>query len=156
MNHHVLRELAARAALLLALVAFASVAQESEERDNLQPAVDSSDSPEPAVDTSASIDEPAAGSDTDRSPANLAQDVTREQGRGQVMDRLDLGTTEITGNSELPKVLYIVPWKKAAMGDLSGKPMESLLDEVLTPLDREEFVRHVNYFDELNGTTEEE
>ena len=35
-------------------------------------------------------------------------------------DRLDLDTTSVTGNQELPKVLYIVPWKESAIGDLAG------------------------------------
>ena len=33
-------------------------------------------------------------------------------------DRLELDTTDITGNRELPKVLYIVPWKRSDLGDL--------------------------------------
>ncbi len=42
--------------------------------------------------------------------AVLAADVERRSSGGQVMDELDLGRSEITGNQELPKVLYIVPW----------------------------------------------
>lgn len=60
-------------------------------------------------------------------------------------DRIHLEGTQITGNRELPKVLYIVPWKQAPVGDLVGKPVESLLDEVLSPLDREVFNRQVEY-----------
>ena len=82
--------------------------------------------------------------------AVLAQDVRRRlTGGGGVMDEMDLGRTEITGNQELPKVLYIVPWKKADPGDLMGKPVNTLLDEVLAPLDREEFIRRVDYYDDL-------
>jgi hypothetical protein len=32
-----------------------------------------------------------------------------------------------------------------------GKPVNSLLDEVLAPLDREEFIRQVEYYDDLYG-----
>ena len=81
--------------------------------------------------------------------AVLAADVTRQQAGGQVMDRLELGRTEITGNQELPKVLYIVPWKRSDPGDLMGRPVNTLLDEVLAPLDREEFVRQVEYYGDL-------
>jgi hypothetical protein len=56
-----------------------------------------------------------------------------------VLDTLDLGTTSITGNQELPKVLYIVPWKKSDLGDLVGRPVNTLLDEVLEPVDPEVF-----------------
>ena len=66
-----------------------------------------------------------------------------------VMDELDLERTEITGNQELPKVLYIVPWQKSDPGELLGKPASTLLDEVLAPIDRGEFVRQIRYYDEL-------
>jgi hypothetical protein len=88
--------------------------------------------------------------------AVLAQDVRRRAtGGGTVMDEMDLGRTEITGNQELPKVLYIVPWKKSDPGDLMGKPVNTLLDEVLAPLDREEFLRQVDYYDDLYREVEE-
>jgi len=61
-------------------------------------------------------------------------------------DRLDLDTTIVTGNRELPKVLYIVPWKKADLGDLPAQPFNTLLDEVLTPVDRDVFRREVTYY----------
>ena len=64
-------------------------------------------------------------------------------------DRLELEATDITGNRELPKVLYIVPWKRADLGDLVGKPTNSLLDEVLQPLDRDVFQRENRYYDAL-------
>ena len=72
------------------------------------------------------------------------------------MDRLELGPRRIiTGNQELPKVLYIVPWKKSDPGDLMGPPVNTLLDEVLAPLDREEFVRQVDYYGDLYGEEQE-
>jgi len=64
-------------------------------------------------------------------------------------DRLDLDATDIKGNRELPKVLYIVPWKRADLGDVVGKPVNSLLDEVLQPLDRDVFKRENRYYDDL-------
>jgi len=87
--------------------------------------------------------------------AVLAQDVRRRSlGGGAVMDEMDLGRTEITGNQELPKVMYIVPWKKSDPGDLMAKPVNTLLDEVLAPLDREEFIRQVDYYDDLYTETD--
>lgn len=74
----------------------------------------------------------------------------------RVMDSLDLGTTSITGNAELPKVLYIVPWKKSDLGDLVGRPVNTLLDEVLAPVDPAVFERHLSYYDSLYGEREEE
>jgi hypothetical protein len=66
-------------------------------------------------------------------------------------DRLDLETTVVTGNRELPKVLYIVPWKKADIGELPGQPFNTLLDEVLTPVDRDVFRREVTYYEAVSG-----
>jgi len=64
-------------------------------------------------------------------------------------DRLELDATDITGNRELPKVLYIVPWKRSDLGDVVGRPVNSLLDEVLQPLDRDVFQRENRYYDDL-------
>ncbi|HEX7719931.1 MAG TPA: hypothetical protein VF389_08995 [Woeseiaceae bacterium] len=72
-----------------------------------------------------------------------------------VMDELDLRRTEITGNQELPKVLYIVPWQKSDPGSLLGRPANTLLDEVLAPLDREEFIRQVDYYSDLHAAGDE-
>ena len=88
--------------------------------------------------------------------AVLAQDVRRREGSNGVMDEMDLGRTEITGNQELPTVLYIVPWQKSDPGDLMGKPVNTLLDEVLAPIDRSEFIRQVDYYGDLYGEEEEQ
>ncbi|MDZ7652704.1 MAG: hypothetical protein U5L03_09245 [Burkholderiaceae bacterium] len=60
-------------------------------------------------------------------------------------DRADIDRTQIIGNRELPKVLYIVPWKKPSPADLSSRPLESVLDEALAPIDRDVFRRQVRY-----------
>jgi len=60
-------------------------------------------------------------------------------------DRADIDRTQIIGNRELPKVLYIVPWKKPLQGDLSGRPPGGVLDEALAPVDRDVFRRQVRY-----------
>jgi hypothetical protein len=70
-------------------------------------------------------------------------------------DRVDLDPTTVTGNQELPKVMYIVPWKKSDIGDLGGKPMNSLLDEVLAPVDRDVFRREVIYYQAIKAAAPE-
>lgn len=60
-------------------------------------------------------------------------------------DRAVLDPTQVIGSRELPKVLYIVPWKPPAVGDLVGRPVKSLLDEALAPVDRDVFQRQVQY-----------
>ena len=47
---------------------------------------------------------------TQTAPSSTQSDARTNPGRS---DRLELDTTVVTGNRELPKVLYIVPWKKA-------------------------------------------
>ena len=69
-------------------------------------------------------------------------------------DHLELDPTTITGNRELPKVMVIVPWKRAELGDLTGKPANSLLNEVLEPVDREVFRRELRYFEALETKPE--
>jgi hypothetical protein len=125
--------------LAMLLAAFASFAQDvADEADDLLP----------AVDTSAVADEAET--------AAPVEDITRTTTGNTVMDSMELGRTEITGNQELPKVLYIVPWQKSDPGDLMGKPVNSLLDEVLAPVDREEFLRQVDYYDDLYGEGKQE
>ncbi len=147
MNTTALKVFGPRFMLAMLLAAFATFAQDT---DDLEPAVDTS-AYEPAVDTSAAAAEEPDEIEPAVSSAVLAADVTRDESGTRVMDRLDLGITEITGNQELPKVLYIVPWQKSDPGDLTGKPVNSLIDEVLAPLDREEFIRQVKYYNDLNG-----
>jgi hypothetical protein len=60
-------------------------------------------------------------------------------------DRAEIDRTQIIGNRELPKVLYIVPWKKPLPGELAGRPVAGVLDEVLAPIDRDVFRRQVQY-----------
>jgi len=54
--------------------------------------------------------------------------------------------TSIIGNRELPKVLYIVPWKPAQPGALVVRPFASLYDQSLEPADREVLLRELGYF----------
>ncbi len=142
--------------LTLLLIAAASVAQESNDIDAAEPAVDTSALVLADDETRASAAEEERDSlEPAVAGAVLATDVTRQESRGQVMDRIELGRTEITGNSELPTVLYIVPWQKSDPGDLMGKPVNTLLDEVLAPIDREEFIRQVDYYGDLYGEDEQ-
>jgi len=124
-----------------------------------EPAVDTSNAPppsvlKPGVDTS-NADSPndVQGSTEDAAPgANAGKGKSTARSSGKAMDRLELDTTAITGNRELPKVLYIVPWKRSDLGDLLGKPVNSLLDEVLTPVDRDVFKRENRYFTALDSS----
>jgi hypothetical protein len=65
-------------------------------------------------------------------------------------DSLDLEGTTITGNRELPKALHIVPWKTAVPGDLAGRPMQSLVDEIMAPVDRDVMRRELEYYESVH------
>ncbi len=128
--------------LAMLLAAFASFAQEPAADDELMPAVDTSAPLENP------LENPLEGDEASPAPS---PDVTRTTTGSRVMDSMQLSRTEITGNQELPKVLYIVPWQKSDPGDLMGRPVNTLMDEVLAPIDREEFLRQVNYYGDLHG-----
>ena len=90
---------------------------------------------------------PAQGAAAKSAPAKSASAGKAPAKKGT--DRLELEATDVTGNSELPKVLYIVPWKPSELGDMAGRPVNSLLDEVLQPLDRDVFKRENRYYEAL-------
>jgi hypothetical protein len=76
-------------------------------------------------------------------------DATAPRAGPRGADRIQLEATQITGNAELPRVMYVVPWKRPELGDLNGRPAKSLLDEVLAPVDRDVFRRQNRYYDAL-------
>jgi hypothetical protein len=97
----------------------------------------------PATGPAAAPPAPAAsGTPAKRAPADPATGPKSAAKN----DRLELGTATVTGDREQPKVMYIVPWKRSDIGDLTGKPMNSLVDEILAPVDRDVFKREVVYY----------
>jgi hypothetical protein len=140
----------------LLLLGAAAVAQTPAPQDALEPGVNTSapasapsappaDAPPQAAQPAARPAAAAAGA----KPATGNATANKPAAKGNAKDRLDLDSTQITGNRELPKVLYIVPWRSAEMGDLVGRPVNSLLDEVLEPVDRDVFRRQNRYYEAL-------
>ena len=78
----------------------------------------------------------------------LCLTVTTPVGAAETMQ---LEGTTITGNQELPKALHIVPWKPSSAGDLLGRPMNSLVDEIPEPIDRDVFLREMDYYDAVHS-----
>lgn len=64
-------------------------------------------------------------------------------------DKLDMEGISIVGNSELPKSLYIVPWKSPEQRASAGKPVNSLVTKILEPVERGAFLRRLKY--SVNG-----
>ena len=60
----------------------------------------------------------------------------------------ELEGIDVIGNRELPKALVIVPWKAPEPGDLDGSPLQSLIDEVLGPVDKDVHKRKVSYYEQ--------
>jgi len=113
----------------------------------MQPAVNTSAAP--ASQAAAPVKPAGAGTAATTRDATPAAPAGAPAPRPRAQDRLELDTTQITGNRELPRVLYVVPWKRSDLGDLAGRPANSLLDEVLAPVDRDVFKRQNRYYDAL-------
>jgi hypothetical protein len=69
-------------------------------------------------------------------------------------DRIELDDTSIVGTRELPKVLYIVPWKNTRLGTLAGVSENGSFDEGLVALDREVLQKEIEYYDILYRSEE--
>jgi hypothetical protein len=114
-----------------------------------------SEAGEPRANTSTPPAKPTAQTEAGEPRANTSKPApvagkpappTAGQKAPAAADRLELGTATVTGDREQPKVLYIVPWKRSDIGDLTGKPINSLVDEILAPVDRDVFKREVVYY----------
>jgi hypothetical protein len=73
------------------------------------------------------------------------------QGLAQAQERSNVDGPAILGNQELPKVLYIVPWKKPVQSEVAGKGFVSVVNEDLVPIDREVFLRQVQFQSQLQA-----
>ena len=59
--------------------------------------------------------------------------------------KLESEGMKIYGQSELPKVLYIVPWKRREAGEIDMPTSNSLASDILQPIDPEIFRRQIRY-----------
>lgn len=69
----------------------------------------------------------------------LAQEPERELGMN------------IIGNNETPRTLIIVPWKAAQPGDLTLRPLDSLVEASIGPLDPDVVRRELRLRAALQG-----
>jgi hypothetical protein len=135
--------------LMLLVLAAAAIARAGD----LEPAVNTSGAPPaPAADATAPVPVPASPAPAAGRAAAAATAPARRPAaaKPRAPDQIELDTTQITGNRELPNVMYVVPWKKADLGDFAGRPPKSLLDELLAPVDRDVFRRQNRYFTALH------
>lgn len=66
--------------------------------------------------------------------------------------QLNMDGMSVIGNRELPKALFIVPWKDPEAGLTPERPVNSLIDEALQPVDPDVFRRKLDYFDTVHKT----
>jgi len=154
------------------LVVLRSGALRAGEAEDLQPGVQTSTAAAPVAAVPAAAAKAAAGKPAGKSPGQAsgpapgkasgkapgkapdanAGGAPPATGRAAgAHDRVELDTTQITGNRELPNVMYVVPWKKPELGDFGGRPPKSLLDELLAPVDRDVFRRQNRYYSGLKA-----
>ena len=67
-------------------------------------------------------------------------------------DRIRLDQTTVIDNHELPKITYIVPWQAAPLPKPEKPPLDTLIDDALTPLDRDVLRSQIQYYYELRPT----
>jgi hypothetical protein len=65
--------------------------------------------------------------------------------------RITMEGTAVIGDKELPKVLYIVPWKDVKPRDGTEPLVSTPQDRSLSPVQRDEFRRKLKYQDDMTG-----
>jgi hypothetical protein len=70
--------------------------------------------------------------------------VTAEETQTPDNQTKEMSGMSILGNDEAPKSLYIIPWKSSELGDETSLNM--MLNEKDVPIDRDIFLRQLDYF----------
>lgn len=66
-------------------------------------------------------------------------------------DRVELDPTRIIGNSELPKVLTIIPWKKPPLLEWDIEFDARFVEFKPKPITRDVFLREINFKQQLSN-----
>jgi hypothetical protein len=94
-------------------------------------------------------DEAAADKAAPPATAEAAQ-VAAVQPQPDAAGSKTLSGISILGNQEAPKALVIVPWKSSEIGDPLG--LDENLDGSRRPVDKEVFMRELDYYDIRSGS----
>ncbi|MEM6639807.1 MAG: hypothetical protein AAF610_07880 [Pseudomonadota bacterium] len=116
--------------------------------NNVTPAGSTEDGDASSVPTTASVSD--SGSESLGSEFAVAATDQIDDSVTATPSSLQLDTTEVSGNRERPKVLVIVPWKNPELVELTGRPLSSLVDEALAPIDPDVFRREVDFYNDLH------
>lgn len=63
---------------------------------------------------------------------------------------LQLDGMAVVGNRELPKALFIVPWKTPEAALAPDRPVNTLINDALQPVDPDVFRRKLEYFETVH------
>jgi len=75
--------------------------------------------------------------------------LARDEEKDKASDAKELSGMSIVGNDEVPKSLYIVPWKSSELG--VETTLNTMLNEKEDPVDRDVFMRQLNFYQVSNG-----
>ena len=78
----------------------------------------------------------------------MAKDKEKDKNKGpqdKAPAAKQLSGMSIVGNDEAPKSLYIVPWKRSEIGEETT--LSGMLTEHAVPVDREEFIRRLDFIE---------
>ena len=79
-----------------------------------------------------------------------AEDKQTEEQQGDGIEKpKTLSGMSILGNEEAPKSLVIIPWKSSELGD--DISLSDTLDDRARPVDKEVFLRELEYYDIRSG-----
>ncbi len=68
-------------------------------------------------------------------------------------DQADMEGITITGNKELPNILYVISWKSPELPPVADIPLASLIENALEPLDRRSVLREEQYYNATRNFT---
>ncbi len=98
----------------------------------------------------ASAADEAADKQAPPAAADVAAQVAAAQPNPDTGASKTLSGISILGNQEAPKALVIVPWKSSEIGDPLG--LDENLDGSRRPVDKEVFMRELDYYDIRSGS----
>ena len=80
----------------------------------------------------------------------LALSITAFTAGASAQEELQLDGMAVVGNRELPKALFIVPWKTPEAAMAPDRPVNTLINDVLQPVDPDVFRRKLEYFETVH------
>lgn len=91
-------------------------------------------------------DEPAPEAEAEAQETEAAEAAPAKDDPGAPVT---MSGMSILGNEETPKALVIVPWKSSELGDDPG--LTDALDDRARPVDKEVFMRELDYYELRSG-----